>query len=254
MAAAAPNGRRTSPHGPTTSFCGSAAAKVRITEPRVMATSRAPGRSARRSISPEPRSQSLSATAASTRPTTPTGVASTEVAEPKGTKANPNVTLEVSASGAASASPTTAAAAEDKAIRPHCTEPPQPPPTRTTASRSATPSTALIQKIQRQSATASTTAPSKGPITEPNSCTPPTIPSGRPRRSASQRSATMASVAGTSPPPPMPWMTRPPMRTGRSVASAVTALPMTKTIRQPRRTRWREVRSASRPMSGRTAT
>ena len=72
------------------------------------------------------------------------------------------------------------------------------------------------QKIARQSPTARTTAPYNGPRTAPSSCTAPTTPSGRPRFSGGQRSATSASVAGTSPPPPTPWMNRPVTIDGRS--------------------------------------
>ena len=67
----------------------------------------------------------------------------------------------------------------------------------------------LSQKITRQSATARTTAPKTGPRTSRAPGPRPTTPSGVPRRPAGQRSATRARVAGTRPPPPMPWRTRP---------------------------------------------
>ena len=118
---------------------------------------------------------------------------------------------------------------------------------------STTAAAALTQKIARHDHTARIAAPSSGPSTDPTSCTADTIPSAMPRRPRGSRSATRASVAGTSPPPPMPWMTRPPTMTGRSTASAVTTLPRPNSTRHHSNTRWRETRSDSRPMSGSTA-
>jgi hypothetical protein len=182
------------------------------------------------------------------------GVRSRAVASPKGTKGSPSDTLVVKASGAASAKPVTASPTAVTTSGPQRGRAPSPPPVRTMRTASTTPRIALSQKIIRQSETASTAAPSSGPSTDPSSCTAPTTPSGMPRRSAGHRSATIASVAGTNPPPPTPWTTRPATSVGRSVARAVTAEPTTKIARHQSRTRWRELRSAIRPMSGRTAT
>src|ERR1035437_8047028 len=107
------------------------------------------------------------------------------------------------------------------------------------------PSQTLSQKIARQSATASTAAPSNGPRTLPSSWTAPTTPSGVPRRFAGHRSATSASVAGTSPPPNT--------STGSSTETAVMAEPTTKRDRQKNRILCRATRSESLPISGRTA-
>ena len=95
----------------------------------------------------------------------------------------------------------------------------------TTAPTRSRPSPALIQKMALQSAMTRTRAPSTGPSTDPSSCTAPTTPSGTPRRSGGQSWATIARVAGTSPPPPTPWTTRPLTSTGSSTASAVITEP-----------------------------
>ena len=51
------------------------------------------------------------------------------------------------------------------------------------AAASTSPTARLIAKIARQSETASTAAPKRGPSTDPISCTAETTPSGMPRRS-----------------------------------------------------------------------
>ena len=56
------------------------------------------------------------------------------------------------------------------------------------------------------------------------------------------------------PPPPTPCSTRPDTSTGSSTAVAVRTEPTTNTTRQPSSTRCRGSRSASRPISGSTAT
>ena len=111
----------------------------------------------------------------------------------------------------------------------------------------------LSQKIARQSATASTAAPASGPRTAPASCTAPTTPSGSDRRSGGQRSATSASVAGTSPPAPMPCSPRPRTAAPSETAVAVSSEPSANSSRQPTSTGTRPRRSASRPSSGSVA-
>src|SRR5699024_12547014 len=67
----------------------------------------------------------------------------------------------------------------------------------------ALPISAFIQKRSRQSPSARITAPYRGPSTLPSSWTAPTTPSGSPRRSGGQASATSARVGGIRPPPPI---------------------------------------------------
>ena len=255
---------------------------MRTRLPSATATSRAPNRSTRRRVAHQ-----RGAVTTARRPRTasaviPIGATRGEVPT-TGTNGAPSVTSVTSAGGCARvshANPSPSAVSSqtrtrrpipDSAPRPRTPGPRDddrdgtadgradgragrtPTPRARTAAYRIRPAATLNQKIARQPDHARITAPSTGPSTEPSSCTAPTTPKGVPRRSAGHRSATSASVAGTSPPPPIPWSTRPPTSTPRSVASAVTADPATKTTRQPRSTRRRSRRSERRPMSGSTA-
>ena len=261
------SGTSAKPSGPTISRSGSDAAKVNTMHPSAPPSSPAPIGSARRRTGQACRRTRTSAAAARTSPTTPIGVIKRAVLVPNGTNGPPRFTLLASKSGAQSARPRTTSAAPTTTRRMPRARPPEAtsplavlpesrprPPTRAISSAKTIPPKALSQKIARQSATARMRAPRMGPRTEPSSWTPPTIPSGRPRRSSGQSAATMASVAGTRPPPPMPWMTRPATSTDRSTARAVTPEPTTKIATHPSRTRWRSRRSARRPIRGSTAT
>ncbi len=97
-------------------------------------------------------------------------------------------------------------------------------------------------------------APYSGPTTLPISCTAPTTPSGTPRRRGGHRSATSASVTGTSPPPPAPCTVRPSTMTQSVFADAVSSDPAAKASRQKARTGPRPKMSDRRPSSGSTAT
>src|SRR6266545_752223 len=243
----------TSSHGPAgaiSSRSGSAIAKARTTPARAKPSSAAPVRSTARNVVPRPapRIDSTAHSANSTSVATPIGVASRD-SPANGTNGTPRVNdvasragaTRVSASETHASTPVTTASGRRGATAP-CSR---------TASRTAT--IRLIQKIQRQFATASTAAPNSGPSTEPSSWTAPTTPSGRPRRCAGHRSATSASVAGTRPPPPTPCRNRPVTTSDRSYDEAVISEPTANSSNAPTSTGVRPTTSAIRPISGSTA-
>ena len=224
-----------------------------MTQPRALPSMAAPKGPAWRNQDHPRRIDQPVAPMTTARASRPIRVASRASLEPIGTKGAPSETLVASASGAASASQSSPSAVPQMPTVRH--EPVgRSAEVHQMAPASTMPARALSQKIARQSETSRMAAPRTGPSTDPSSWTAPTTPSGKPRVSAGHLAATIARVAGTSPPPPTPCTTRPATRTVRSEASAVTADPTTKMARQPRRTRCLSSRSASRPIRGSTAT
>src|SRR5207245_9083560 len=63
-------------------------------------------------------------------------------------------------------------------------------------------------------AAAASVAPLMGPNTLPAACSPTTEPRATARQRLRYRSAARARDSGTSPPPPRPWMKRPPTSQG----------------------------------------
>ena len=100
----------------------------------------------------------------------------------------------------------------------------------------------LIQKIACQLHPSITAPPMRGPAATPRPEIPPQIPIARGRRSGATAPEMRASERGRTPAAPKPWMARATMScVGSALSAARTdpipkiAIPITKTVRRPKR-------------------